>query len=210
MTRVTNDKVFAEGNLEIPLESAGGFAVFRPETADYAVGDVIRLTRGRRAEPGQKKLTNGSLHTIKSINHGVVRLENGEKLDANSRFFDSGFVVTSHISQGTTVDRAFVAASSLSFPASSPEQMYVSASRAKKRVDIYTDTTDGLLQAIERIRAKRLAIDVASETQSARSPHKFANTFNRIKTIAQKLATKQLQRFHDWMPRPQMNPQLER
>ncbi|CAN0361436.1 unnamed protein product, partial [Ectocarpus sp. 4 AP-2014] len=75
---VTHDRVVAEDGREVPLESAGGFSVFRPQTVDYAVGDVVRITRGRRQEPGQKKLTNGSLHTIRSIKEGVIRLDNGE------------------------------------------------------------------------------------------------------------------------------------
>ncbi|TWT35172.1 Multifunctional conjugation protein TraI [Posidoniimonas corsicana] len=210
VARVTNGKVFTEEGRTVPLESAGAFAVFRPEVADYAVGDVIRLTRGRRQEPGQKKLTNGSLHTIRSISNGAIRLDNGEKLAPDWRFFDQGIAVTSHVSQGTTVHRAFVAASSLSFPASSPEQMYVSASRARTRCDIYTDSTDGLERAISRFRHKQLATSVQPTQLGGRTPTRLLQAFNRVKSVAQQLATKQLQRFHDWLPRHEMQPQPER
>ncbi|MCA9217420.1 MAG: AAA family ATPase, partial [Planctomycetales bacterium] len=207
ITKVERDKVVA-GNQEIPLESAGSFSVFLPEAAEYAVGDFIRLTRGRRQDDSHKKLANGSLHKIKSFHKGVVILDNGEKLESDWRFFDHGFAVTSHVSQGTTVDRAFVAASSLSFPASSPEQMYVSASRAKRRVDIYTDSSEGLLRVISKFRPKQLATDVTPDiaVESAKRRSKL----NRIKHVAMKFATKQLDRFYDWLPNKQMQPQLGR
>lgn len=207
VTQVTKDKVFAEGGKEIPLTSSGAFSVFRPETSSYAVGDVIRLTRGRRQEGDRKKLTNGGLHKIRSFRKGVITLDNGQRLEKDFRFFDHGIAVTSHVSQGTTVHRAFVAASSISFPASSPEQMYVSASRAKKRVDIFTDSTDGLLQAISRFRPKTLASDV--QPDAAVEP-RMRRHFNRIKSIARKFATNQLKRFYDRLPNEHLKPELGR
>jgi len=204
---IKDGKVLAD-NREIDLTSAASFNVFRPETAGYAKGDVIRLTRGRKADGDQKQLNNGSLHTIKSFHKGVITLEGGQKLPSSFRFFTHGRVITSHVSQGTTVKRAFVAASSLSFPASSPEQMYVSASRAKKRVDIYTDSVDGLERAISRIRPKALASDVKPEVTATKKT--LAQKLGRVKQIAQQYATKQLQRFHDWLPGPQLEPELGR
>lgn len=211
ITKVTKDKIFAGGS-ELPLDAAAGFNVFRPETSHYAAGDVIRLTRGRKEKEGSKRLNNGGLHTIKSIRGSVITLDNDEKLPSNFRFFDHGIAVTSHVSQGTTVKRAFVAASSLSFPASSPEQMYVSASRAKKRVDIYTDNIDGLEQAISRMRPKSLASDVKPETDpEAISRPRLGQRLTRIKDVAHAYATKQLRRFGEWLgPGKQMEPQLGR
>lgn len=221
VSKVTQDKVFLDGNKEAPLESAGAFSVFRPETSHYAVGDIIRLTRGRRQQGDRKELTNGKLHTIKSFRKGLITLDNGEKLPSNWRFFDHGIAVTSHVAQGTTVHRAFVAASSLSFPASSPEQMYVSASRAKKQVRIYTDSFDGLLNAAQRHRPKQLATSVTddqhvTQSQVTAQPMPNASTnqqlsrLTRIRKMAQRFATKQLQRLHDWLPDNHLQPQLER
>ena len=207
--RVVDGKVFAQGAGELPLSSAGAFNVFRPETAKYAKGDLIRLTRGRHGVGDQKKLTNGSVHSIKSINRGVITLDNNEKLRSDFRFFDHGVTVTSHVSQGTTVKRAFVAQSSLSFGASSPEQLYVSASRAKKRVDIFTDSRDGLLDAVQRYRPKSFASDVKPEEADKATLHRLSGGFNRIKQIAHQIAVKQLQRFHDWLPNKQ-TPELAR
>jgi hypothetical protein len=57
---------------------------------------------------------------------------------------------TSHASQGGTVDRVLIGQSSESFPASSREQFYVSASRGRKKVLVYTDDKEALRDAINR------------------------------------------------------------
>lgn len=207
ISEIRGGHVMAQGFGEIPLSSAGSFSVFRPENARFARGDLIRLTRGRRENGEQKKLTNGSVHRIKSINRGTITLDSGQKLRQDFRFFDHGIAITSHASQGTTVQRAFVAQSSLSFPASSPEQMYVSASRAKQRVDIFTDSRDGLLHAIQRHRPKPFAMDVKPDR---RARQQIIHGWNRIKQLAHKFATNQLKWFHDWLPGHVMQPQLER
>lgn len=208
---VEHGKIFNNEFGEIPLSSAGSFQVYRPETAPYAPGDLIRLSRGRRQEHGQRKLTNGSLHRIKSIHRDVITLENGQKLGAEFRFFDHGFAVTSHVSQGSTVHRAFVAQSSLSFAASSPEQLYVSASRAKQRVDIFTDSKAGLLAAVSRHRPKTLATDVEPVRPTPASRlRNFGSTWNRAKQVAQQFATRQWKRFHDWWPAVTQRPRMAR
>jgi len=210
--KATNGKLLAKDGREIPLGSAASFSVYQPQTSKFAVGDTILLTRGRKEQPGQKKLTNGGLHTIKSIRGKTVTLDNGEKLGSEFRFWDQGVAVTSHVSQGTTVHRALLANSSLSFAATSPEQAYVSASRAKKRVDVFTDDVQGLLKAASRHRTKQLATDVNKpEKQIQATRQRFGQRFNRIKHIAHGYATKQLKRFSEWIqPGLQMKPELGR
>ena len=81
---------------------------------------------------------------------------------------DYGYVVTSHASQGKTVDRVLVGQSSDSFPASSQEQFYVSASRARKSVTVYTDDKKALREAIsrsdERLSATELLRNIEGDT----------------------------------------------
>lgn len=213
VTKVTKDKVFA-GQQELPLEAAESFNVFRPEISSYATGDVIRLTRNRNASKGKKTLRNGSLHTIRAIRDGVITLDNGEKLGEDFRFYDHGIAVTSVISQGSNVKRAFISASSLAFPATSPEATYVSGTRAKKKLDVYTNSTDALLRAASRYRPKPLATEVKPETQTASNPRRrpqLGKRFNRIKEVAQAYATKQLRRFGEWLqPGKHMEPEMGR
>jgi ATP-dependent exoDNAse (exonuclease V) alpha subunit len=58
--------------------------------------------------------------------------------------------VTSHSSQGKSVDRVFVGQSSQSFPATSREQFYVSCSRGRESVTVYCDDKEALSEAVEQ------------------------------------------------------------
>ena len=77
-------------------------------------------------------------------------LNNGWTVGKNWGFLAHGYVTTSHASQGRTVDQVFVGQGSESFVASSREQFYVSASRARERVTIYTYDKEALLDAVKR------------------------------------------------------------
>ncbi len=81
---------------------------------------------------------------------GDIVLENGWTVGKDWGFLDHGYVVTSHASQGKTVDRVFVGQASESFAASSREQFYVSASRARQQVTVYTDDKHALMEAVSR------------------------------------------------------------
>ena len=61
-----------------------------------------------------------------------------------------GYAVTSHASQGKTVDKVFIGQSAESFPASNRRQFYVSVSRGKEQAVIFTDDKKELLKAVER------------------------------------------------------------
>jgi len=72
-------------------------------------------------------------------------------------------VVTSHASQGKSVERVLIGQSSQSFPASSREQFYVSVSRGTDQVTVYTDDKEALLEAVShsdnRLAATELLAD---------------------------------------------------
>ena len=211
VARVTKDKVISEDHREIPLSSAGAFDVFAPEKERFSVGDTIRITRKRRQGPGVKRLNNGSVYTITSITgkRPILTLDNGEKIDpATWAHFTQGAVVTSYVSQGMTVQHCFVAQSRLSFPASSPEQAYVSASRAKQRVDVFTDDLEGLRHAVSRSRPKRSALDVKARPDNQPSRQSWRAALDRVKSVAHRFATRQLERFHARLPRPQAEPEI--
>ena len=75
-------------------------------------------------------------------------LSNGWTLDSHRGNLDHGYVTTSHASQGKTVDHVFIAQSSASLAASSAEQFYVSASRGKHAISVYTDDKERLRENI--------------------------------------------------------------
>jgi ATP-dependent exoDNAse (exonuclease V) alpha subunit len=155
-------KVTVENGEPLPLDQAARFQMFYARTLNIAAGDIVRITRnGWTADRGKHRLDNGSMYRIKKFEkNGDIVLENGWKIDKDYGFLDLGYVVTSHTSQSKTVDRVFVGQSSQSFPASSREQFYVSASRGRYQVTAYTDDKEALLEAInqsdERLSATEL------------------------------------------------------
>jgi len=145
----------------LPLDQASRFQVFRAKSLLLAPGDVVRITHNGRTADGRHRLANGSLYKISRFDdEGNIVLDNGWLVGKNFGHLAHGYVVTSHASQGKTVDQVFVGQSSKSFPASSREQFYVSVSRGRERATIYTGDKEALRSAIsqsdERVSATEL------------------------------------------------------
>jgi ATP-dependent exoDNAse (exonuclease V) alpha subunit len=79
-----------------------------------------------------------------------------------------GYVSTSHAAQGKTVDHVILAESSVSFPAGSQEQFYVSASRGRQRCTVYTDDAESLREAIAGSSLKLAATELIENTNRDR------------------------------------------
>ncbi|QDU45223.1 Multifunctional conjugation protein TraI [Symmachiella dynata] len=143
------ERVTADDIENLPFDQANRFQVFQARTLALAQGDKIRITHNGQTADGKHKLNNGAVYEVRGFDdQGNILLNNGWTVGKNFGHFTHGYVVTSHSSQGKTVDRVFVGQSSQSFPASSREQFYVSASRARERVTIYTDDKQALRDAI--------------------------------------------------------------
>jgi hypothetical protein len=85
-------------------------------------------------------------------------------LDKNFGNLAHGYCVTSHSSQGKTIQRLFVAECEASLPAASREQFYVSASRGVEAIKIYTDNKDALMEAVAISGERPAATDLATGT----------------------------------------------
>lgn len=139
------------GRDPLPLDQAARFTVFHQRTLGLSVGDRIRITRNGNTTVGEHRLDNGDVFTVKGFApDGELILDNGWQLPKDYGHLAHGFVLTSHASQGKTVDRVFIGQSAQSFPASSREQFYVSASRGREQVLVFTDDKAELLDAIDR------------------------------------------------------------
>jgi hypothetical protein len=75
--------------------------------------------------------------------------------------------VTSHASQGATVDKVFIGLSSDSFPATNERTGYVAVTRGKEQALIFTDDKDSLLKAMSRPDDPLSASEVAESKQQA-------------------------------------------
>lgn len=139
------------GNEPLPLDQAARFQVFRPHTIPLAAGDAVRVTKNGATADGKHRLNNGALYRVAGFDaQGNMELANGWAIGREFGHLAHGYCVTSHASQGKTVDRVFIGQSSDSFPASSREQFYVSVSRARERAVVYTDDKESLLAAVDR------------------------------------------------------------
>jgi len=154
------ERVSVDGR-PLPLSEAAKFQVFRPVRLELARGDLVRITRNGATADGKHRLNNGAVYGITGFSPtGDIQLTNGWTIGRNFGHIAYGYAVTSHASQGRTVDRVFVGASAASLPASSREQFYVSVSRGKQQAVIYTDDRAGLLDAVERSEDRTTATEL--------------------------------------------------
>jgi hypothetical protein len=99
-----------------------------------------------------------------------IKLSNGWVVPKDYGNLAHGYCVTSYSSQSKSVDRVFVAESSESFRAADREQFYVSVSRFKEALTIYTDDKPALLEAVSKSSARFLAMDLATKQLSVQTP----------------------------------------
>lgn len=149
------------GGQPLPLEFADRFGLFHASKIELAVGDVVRITHNGFTLDGKHRLNNGALYRVYDFDaRGNIVLDNGWTVAKDFGHLAHGYVVTSHASQGKTVDRVFVGQGSESGPASSREQFYVSCSRGREAVTVYCDDKEALREAVaqsdERLTATEL------------------------------------------------------
>ncbi|MEM9128594.1 MAG: AAA family ATPase, partial [Pseudomonadota bacterium] len=147
--------------VRVPIDQPSRFSVFEERTLGIAPGDMIRMKRGSRTKDRKHELMNGRSYCVKAVrNNGDIELQNGWVVDKDFGGFDYGYVTTSYSSQGRTVNRVFVAEDSHSGRAASTEQFYVSASRGRREVKIFTDNKDALKESIQRSAARPSATEL--------------------------------------------------
>ena len=131
------------------LSKPGSFSVFKTESIPLAVGDRIRITKNFTSQ--DKKLYNNTLHTVTVSEGGKIRLDDTEiLLGAKGLHIDQGFVVTSHAAQAQTVDEVIVSVPVDSFSQANEAQFYVSMSRGREAVHLFTDSKIALREAVTR------------------------------------------------------------
>lgn len=154
------------GKEPIPLGEADKFQVFRSHELALAPGDMVRITRNGATADGVHRLNNGSMYTLRNFNEkGDLVLNNGWTVSRDYGHLSYGYVVTSYASQGKTVDRVFIGQSSDSFGASSREQFYVSASRAREKAVVFTDDKVSLLDAVNRSDERISATELVAQSR---------------------------------------------
>jgi hypothetical protein len=134
-----------------PTELANRFEAYRATRIALAAGDRVRVTAGGKTKDGKHRLSNGLLLTVQGFTkQGDIVVDHGWVIDRDFGHLTHGYVVTSHASQGVTVDKIFIGMSSESFPATYQRTAYVAVTRGREQAQIFTDDRKELLKAISR------------------------------------------------------------
>jgi conjugative relaxase-like TrwC/TraI family protein len=144
----------------LPLQWASRYQLYHTQSLRLAEGDRLRITGNGRTKDNHR-LNNGALYTVQGFTRsGDIVLENGWTIDQHYGHITQGYAVTSHASQGKTVDVVLVGLSALSYKAASQQQLYVSMSRGRHKAVLYTDDKEGLRRAVGKNDERLLASDL--------------------------------------------------
>lgn len=164
------------------------FVVARKREIELASGDRIQMKFNGFSVDG-KPIVNGELVTISTIfgNGNVsVRDDQGrvKTLSPSQRLANLGYAVTSYASQGKTVDTVLFS-DSQSKAATNRNQWYVSISRARRKIRIYTSDKEALRENLLRAGERPLALDFTNQRLPRQS--KAGNAISHAKRIRQRV-----------------------
>jgi conjugative relaxase-like TrwC/TraI family protein len=144
----------------IPFKQLDKITACRKKELALSAGDKLQLKANGKSADG-RKLANGELVTVKEIRpDGRIALTDGRILEKNFRQFVRGYAITSYASQGKSVNYVLFSDSAAK-AATNNQQWYVTISRGKKGVQIFTTDKAELRENIARSGDRPLAIDIA-------------------------------------------------
>jgi hypothetical protein len=168
----------------LPLGQSSRFQVYETQTLPLVPGDKIRITQNGFTTDGKHRLNNGAVYQVKGFTKtGDLKLMNGWVIGKDYGNLAHGYCQTSHVAQSKTVDRVFVAQSAASLGASSAEQFYVSVSRARDSVTVYTDDKARLAENIQSSSARMTAHELLKLSAAANVTEPFESIL-REKVVA--------------------------
>ena len=137
-------------------ERLKGVTIYEPEIRSFAEGDRVQFTTPWK----DKAVSNRDLGTITYLDeHGNVRvqLDDSERTVGwnlrENQHLDHAYAMTSHSSQGATVDQVFIhidTSDSKSRPLIDETLAYVATSRPRYDAQIFTDNEEHLATALSR------------------------------------------------------------
>lgn len=174
------DRLIVADPAAVPLAEAGKFSLYRQDSIGVAVGEKLRFTGTVKTIDGHT-LKNGTVKTVAAIAGNRLRLDNGWVIDGGTAVhFRHGYVHTSFGSQGKTVQRVLLGMSAASAAAMNQEQMYVSASRGKESLRLYTDDKAAVRAAIKHSSRKLAAVDLRRQKREPKG-HPIRQHWERLK-----------------------------
>src|SRR5437016_8673860 len=134
-------------------------SVCQPRELPIAEGDRLHLKANRGLASG-RRVTNGEIVTAKAVRaDGEIELSDGRVLGKSFREFLPGYAVTSYGSQGRTVDYVLFSDSTVK-AATNAQQWYVTISRGRRGIQIFTSDKQQLRENVTRPGQRPLALDL--------------------------------------------------
>jgi hypothetical protein len=144
----------------VPFKHLDKITVCQPKEFLLSIDDRLQLKANDKSQD-DRKLANGELVTVKEIHaDGRIALDDGRTLPKHYRQFVRGYAVTSYAAQGKTVDYVLFSDSAVK-PATNQNQWYVTISRGRKGVKIFTADKIQLRENVSRSGDRTLALDMA-------------------------------------------------
>jgi conjugative relaxase-like TrwC/TraI family protein len=156
--------VTASGKVRsISFDDLESVSVCEPKSMTLASGDRLQLKANAKTAGG-RQLANGELVTVKRVeNNGEIELEDGRILPMNYRQFVRGYAITSYAAQGKNADHVIFSDSAIR-AATNQNQWYVTISRGRKGVHIFTTDKQQLRENIASLGNRQLAIELAGRS----------------------------------------------
>jgi ATP-dependent exoDNAse (exonuclease V) alpha subunit len=144
----------------VTRKQSRSFEVARTEALPIAAGEQLLIQGNRR----DARLLNGQIVTVKAVEpDGRLTLTDGRAIPADFRTFNYGYCITSPKSQAKTVDHVYVAVDAASGRAVNVKQFYVSASRGREQLRIYTDDLDWLADQVLKSGTRQAALELVEK-----------------------------------------------
>jgi conjugative relaxase-like TrwC/TraI family protein len=180
----------------VPFRFTDRLSACQPTQLALATGDRLQLKANARTRAG-RRLANGELVTVKKVGaDGRITLIDGRVLEKDYRQFVRGFAITSYASQGKTVDHVLFSDSAIK-AATNKQQWYVTISRGRKGITIFTSDKVQLGENILQSGDRPLALDLAKQRyfQSLGIPRRLMPRCLRIPTFAEGFRLSRLRSF---------------
>jgi len=152
----------------VPNKLLDRITLCQTREVNLASGDRLHLKANRKLRSGGR-VTNGELVTVQTVQaDGGIKLTDGRVLDKSFREFLPGYAVTSYGSQGKTVDYVLFSDSTIK-AATNAQQWYVTISRGRRGVRIFTPDKEQLRENVSRSGHRPLALELAGDFVPRRS-----------------------------------------
>jgi conjugative relaxase-like TrwC/TraI family protein len=155
----------------VPFRHLSRISVCQEKELTLARGDRLQLKTNAKTRDG-RRIANGELVTVKAIkSDGSIWLEDGRILEADYRQFVRGYAVTSYAAQGKNADYVLFSDSAIR-AATNQKQWYVTISRGKKGIKIFTNDKRELKENVAQSGERELAMHLTKGRSRSAQPYR--------------------------------------